>query len=293
MWPTSITPAHIERVVADEGQWVGILNQDGWPILEMPAQVQMTAPQTRLDPASAEAIVSVAGGTGNRVLDELVADGLGRTDVSGRLVPASGGTRFLCVVRPGKRLVYTITHCVVSGKGAPSTLAVHGVDLLEGLAWWPCPSIPRLWMNRTADFRDWAGDESGVVYSTPRSMVQVEMAVKADGYTLNGPARTVIRRVIQDSFDAVNGLMQWGTPHAVVDYTPGADETPEVMIRTDDSPVWDTISDPALQAGVNVSVDLWWPGDDPVTVRTSIPGADKEKTGSRSWEYPMQIVRVF
>lgn len=303
--------AHIDQVVADEGQWVGLLDEDGAPLLEFPALVSLNAPKTRLAPASVEATVSVADG-GRRVLGELVGDGLGRLDaVTRRLAPNDGPTRFLCVVRPGERLVFTVTHSVVEGGVVPSTLTVHGVDLLDGLAWWPCPSIPRVWLKHDVmewhpaegggsyvhkevptEFVEWSTDASGVPYREKRRMAQVEMGREALGYTKKGRAREVIRVLVQDSFDAVNRLFGWGVPHAVVDFEQSPDESPEVLIRGDDSSVWDTVSDPALQAGVNVEVGLWWPGDEPVTVRVSEPWADDLVVESRSWGVPMQVVRV-
>lgn len=302
---------HIDQVVSDEGQWVGLLNEDGAPFLEFPALVSMNAPKTRLAPASVEATVSVADG-GRRVLEELVGDGLGRLDaVTRRLAPNDGPTRLLCVVRPGERRVFTVTHSVVEGGVVPSTMTVHGVDLLDGLAWWPCPSIPRVWLKHDVmewhpgkgggtyvhksiptEFVEWITDASGVPYKTKRRMAQVEMGREADGYTKKGPARTVVRTLIQDSFDAVNRLFGWGVPHAVVDFEQSVDESPEVLIRGDDSSVWDTVSDPALQSGVNVMVDLWWPGDAPVVVRVSEPWAGSVRTAAKTWDVPMQVVRV-
>lgn len=278
--------AHIDQVVGDEGQWVGILDEDGWPILDLPAVVSITAEETRLTPGSAEVVVSVANGAGRRVLDELVADGLGAIDAEKRLVPASGPTRILCLVRPGERRVFTVTHAVVAGGLAPSTLTIHGVDLLDSLAWWPCPSVPLEWTN--ARFSTWTTDASGATYAWPRRLAPVEFATTADGYTVRGPARDTLRRLVQDSFDAVNMLMGWQDPHAVVDFAGGTDTSPEVILRVPDEPVLDTIADTARIAGISIDVDLWWPGDPPATIRTP----DRKSTVATTWPHPMQIVRI-
>ena len=202
-------------------------------------------------------------------------------------MPASGPTRLLCLVRPGERRVFAVTHAVAAGGLAPSTLTIHGVDLLDSLAWWPCPSVPIEWTK--AKFSTWTTDASGVTYAWPRRLAPVEFATAADGYTVRGPARDTIRRLVQDSFDAVNTLMGWQeNPHAAVDYAGAADTSPEVIVRVTDEPLLDTIADTARTAGISVDVDLWWPGDPPVTIRTP----DRESTVAASWPHPMQIVRI-
>lgn len=275
---------HIDQAVHDDGQWVGLLDEDGYPMMDFPAIVTVTAPKARSESSSVEIVVDVNAGGGRRLLDELVADGIGDTDAEKRLVPASGSTRLVCIVRPGGRLVYTVTHSVVEGRAAPSLLRINGVDLLDGLSWWPAPSVPRTWAE--AEFRTMTTDASGAEYATPRDLAQVEFAQVADGYTVKDHAVTAIRKVIQDSFDATNQLMGWDDPHAVVDYSGGEDNSPELLIRTDDSSIWDTVAEPAMQSGVTLAVGLWWPGDIPVTVR------DGDSTTRREWDYPIQVVRV-
>lgn len=277
---------HIDAVVRDEGQWVGILDEEGMPILDVPSIIRVTAPEARLATSSVEVAVSVHDGAGLRLMEELIADGLGRVDAEKRLIPASGPARLLCVVRPGERLVYTVTHSVASGGLSPSEVTIHGVDLVDSLAWWPCPSIPATWA--AADFAAWTTDASGTQYRWPRRLALVEFATAADGYTVKGPARDTIRHLIQDSFDAVNTAMGWDTPHAVVDFSGGTDTSPETIIRTDDSPIFDTIAEPAKQAGIAIEVDLWWPGDPAITIRTT----DRTTTEATTWPYPIQIVRV-
>lgn len=277
---------HIDAVVSDEGQWVGILDEDGIPIVDVTSIISINAPETRLAASSVEVVVSVAQGAGMRLMDELVAEGMGTTDEEKRLVPASGPTRLLCVARPGERLAYTITHCVASGGAAPSQLTIHGVDLLDSLAWWPCPSIPLEWTK--ASFSPWTTDASGTKYAWPRKLARVEFGTAADGYTVKGPARDTIRHLVQDSFDAANHAMGWTAPHAAVDFSGLTDTSPEVIIRTTDDPIWDTISEPAQQAGIAIEVNLWWPGDPPVITRT----ADRTTTTTTTWPYPMQIVRI-
>lgn len=277
---------HIDAVVRDEGRWVGLCDGEGWPVVELPPVVSLTAPESRLVSASVEVTVHVQ--RGSAVEELLVAEGLGTVDAEGRLVPATDETLFLVVVVPGEKLVYTVTHAVGVGVAGPDMLTIHGVDLVEGLSMWPCPSIPLNWSQ--AEFQEWTTDASGEVYKTPRMLAQLQFGQAADGYTVKGRARDTIRTLVQDSLDSVNAAMGWGSdPHMVVDFGGGADSSDEVLIRTNDDSVFDTISAPALNAGVNVQVDLWWPGDEPVRVRTVRDPAAFE---SRSFDKPMQVVRV-
>ena len=150
---------HIDYVVATEGQWVGLLDENGYPFLDFPALINVQAPETRMASSSLQVAVDVSAGAGRRLLDELVADGLGKLEPNARLTPAVGPARFLCVVRGEERLVARIIHHPIDAEyGSPRTMTVHGTDLTEGLAWWPCPSAPQTWRN--AKFSTWTTDAS-------------------------------------------------------------------------------------------------------------------------------------
>ncbi|KXB52723.1 hypothetical protein [Corynebacterium sp. DNF00584] len=276
---------HIDRVVADEGQWLGILDENGLPLLELGGVISVTFPKARLTASSVEVEVSVQ--PGDRVLDELVGNGLGVQDSTGALVPANGPTRLLMMVRSdGQRRAATIIYTVVAGKSAPSTLTIHALDLLDGLAWWPCPSIPAEW--KRAAFTEWRTDASGVTYVLPRELAQVRLATKADGYTMDGPAVSTVRNLIQDSLDAVNKLYGWDNqPHAVVAYDTQSDTSDRVLIRVNDDPVLDTVASACKVAGVGIDVSLWWPGDPPILCRNSV-----ETVAAHSWAHPIQIIHV-
>lgn len=273
---------HIDQVVADEGEWVGVADENGYPIYELACTHDF--PRSHLTPESVECTVNVQ--PGDRVLDDLVGEKLGETDKEGRLVPASGPTRLLILAREGTRQAATITHTVAAGGLSPTTLTIHGVDLLDGLAWWPCPSVPVEW---TPDkWTTQTTDESGTTYKKPRDLAQVQLTTKLDGYTVDNTALTAVRIAIQDSFDAVNKLMGWKDPHAVVEFG-GTDTTPRALIRVNDDPVLDTVQETAQLAGLTIQVELWWPGDQPVTTRKDHDG---KTTVDTTWKHPIQIVRV-
>lgn len=276
---------HIDQVVADEGEWVGVADENGYPIYELTGSV--TFPESHLQPASAEVVVNVQ--PGDRVVDDLVGDRLGVADSSGRLVPANGPTRLLVLERAGRRRAATITHSVVSGITSPSQLVIHAVDLLDGLAWWPCPSIPGEGWEK-GSWSEWKTDASGEQYGKPRQLAAIKFATKLENYALRGKAKSVLRDVVQDSFDAVNALYGWGSePHAVVDWSGGEDKSGEIALRVTDDSVWETISESARTAGLRIDVDLWWPGDDPIRVRKDEKKAIFEKA---LFPHPIQVVRI-
>lgn len=273
---------HIDQVVADEGEWVGVADENGYPIYELACTHDF--PRSHLTPESVECTVNVH--PGDRILDDLVGEKLGHTDKEGRLAPASGPTRLLVLEREGTRQAATITHTIATGGLSPTTLTVHGVDLLDGLAWWPCPSVPFVWTKDK--WTTQKTDESGVTYTTARQLAQVQLTTKLDGYTIDNTALTAVRIAIQDAFDAVNTLMGWKDPHAVVAFG-GSDPTPRALIRVNDDPVLDTIQETARLAGLSIQVGLWWPGDDPVHVRADHDG---HSTKPMTWAHPVQVVKV-
>lgn len=287
---------HIDQVVNDEGQWIGLADENGYPFMDLPMPVSISAAELKLSSATAELVAPVT--PGDALMTELADGELGTQDSEGRLKANPGPARFLVVCRPNARLYYKITHVVLEGTSAPSTMTIHGEDLLSDLAFWPAPSIPVAWTE--SSFQTWLSDASGIDYTTPRDLALIEMATAADGYTLRGPARDIIRTIIQDSFDAANTLMGW-EPHAVVDHSDDPIPSPERLIRVTDDYILDTVSDPAVDSGVSIQVDMWWPGDPPITRRAGKPqeytaGTDNVPVEYPAepieFDYPVQVVRV-
>lgn len=278
---------HIDAVIADEGQILILADENGLPMWELPGLVTMGAPESHLD--SGEVQAEIRAQEGSPVIDELVADGLGVADETGRIEPAQGPMRMLIVERAGHpRRAFFITHCVASGDSRPSNLTIHGVDLKDSLSFWPGVSIPL--EVQKAEWEYWDTDASGEKYEKTRKLARVPLATKADGYTLRGPARSIIRDFIQDSFDAVNTLYGWeDDPHAVVDYGGGVDMSDDAFLRTTDDYVWDTVASTAKNRSISIKVDLWWPGDGRVVVRSSREPLEVEQ---RTWDRPILIVRV-
>ena len=177
---------------------------------------------------------------------------------------------------------------MVTGQATPSQVTVHGVDLLDSLASWPCPSI-NLQGWETAEWQQRKTDASGVRYGKVREMAQLQFATKAR-YAQIGTARDLLRIITQDSFDSVNILYGWEeSPHAVVDFSGGKDTSGEVGLRISDDSIWETIAEAARSAGLTIDVELWWPGDPAIQVRADHDG---KTTKAKTFSHPVQVVRI-
>lgn len=279
---------HVDQVVADHGRWVGILNGYGEPELDMPPAVEpYEAEHVRMSPdAGFQMTVAtpIDREQTSHIVDLLVDHGLGVFSETGVIAPSTARTFMACVQVPGERRAWLLPdRAVLLGELAPETLSMEGVSMLSLLERWPCPSAPDTWKP---NFEMWEEDAGGR-YKTPRRYAPVEMANLADGYTKRGPAEKVIKELIQESLDAVNRAKGWTQrPHLVVDAAPSGRVSDIVNIRVEDESVWETVAGPAMVAGVDIDIDMWWPGDDPVTV------FDRGKLVQRSWTHAIGVVRV-
>lgn len=262
---------HRRQVADDLGMWVGLLDENGVPMLEAPPVVSLSAPEVRGVPGELMAEFSVQSPRGHvhPMVDDLIADGLGRVDAQGQLDVVSDATRFISIELPAEvRRTYRVTHCVASGLGdAPSRLVVHGVDMLKLLDLVPAISAPLSWVGEWTTFtRDWAGPENtGITFDKPRDLAGMQMVTVADGATVEGPAEDTIRRVVTESLAAAFRVAGVATdPPIVVDPAGSGVPSPHVLIRPTDGPLLSEIMPVALAAGVVISARMWWPGDDPV-----------------------------
>lgn len=251
---------HRAQVIEDHGQWVGILNENGEPIAELTSIAELTAPETRNQPTSMTCVINLEGDNTHLAVTELIAN-LGTTDAQGRLIPANTNTRLLAIQRAAMpRRVFRITHVVArGGLHGPSSLQVHGVDELDVLAGLPCPSVPSSWTSdvRIID-RDWAQ-----LWRMPRLMAEIQIAEVSDGFTVSGPAEETIRRLIDESLQALWRVTKVkNDPPVVVSPSETSRKSPVVLIRPADGSIWEEVSPTALAAGVRVSVRMWWPGDE-------------------------------
>lgn len=263
---------HREQAIADTGQWVGLLDADGSPLMDLPPVASMVAPETRNDPGSLELTVLCRSSRGiiHPAVTELVAKQLGVLSPEGKLVPVADQTRFVAIERAGvPRRVYWVTHTVARGDAdAPATLTIHGVGLTKLLSRFPAMSAPTTWQQSFKRFeRDWVGPENTkFTFSQPRELAGMKLVTVADGATLDGPAEATIRRLITESLAAafrVAGIIK-NLPIQVA-ATPTGRPSPRILLRPTDGPLLEEIAQPAAAAGVIITARMWWPGDPPVT----------------------------
>lgn len=256
---------HRERRIASDGQWVGLLDAEGTPIMDLPPIIEMKAPETRNAPESFEATVLIrsADGTIHRIADELIATGLS-SFTDGKFTTANQETRLIALERAGlPRRLYRVAFCQARGGVAgPDTLTIHGVDGLGILNQYVAWSHPRSIKDQVPfDLldRDWTGKE----FEKQRRMKDVKLAAVADGFIVEGAGDVVIWGLIRDSLAAAyRAFNPWRYDPIIMGEIPTGVHAPNIMIRPQDGPLWDTIAPAATQAGVNVTCRLWLPGDD-------------------------------
>ncbi|ARU46719.1 hypothetical protein [Corynebacterium silvaticum] len=251
-----------KSVIKARGEWVGLLDENGEPVCECPPYELMKDPTTRLNPESFEAKFRVdIGGVAHQIVDELVADGLGRQDERLRLVPVMGPPRFVMVERESWRAVYRVqlTKAECDAR-LPHSLTVHGTDMLSELMLLPGWSAPGQVKGEFA-LQD---SDLGARYEKPRMYAPVKMAVVADGFTFDGPADQVIRRMIRESLKATYGLFGVEDYPIVVADTSTGKPSKRLLLRPSDNSLWDEISTPAQMSGCVVKAHMWLPGDKPV-----------------------------
>ncbi len=252
---------HRRQVIEDRGEWIGLLSEDGVPICDMPPYVRIHAPTTRMNPESFQGDFEITSPQGfvHMCVDELVADGLGKVDAEGRLVPANAATRFIAVERNGLRKVFRVMFVVASSSDpiAPRILQVHGTDMLTELGFMPCWSIPG---QVSGAFTRAVGD-FGSQFSKPRYLAKLKMAAVADGFSVQGPADVTIRRLIKESLQATYKAFGVSDhPIQVADTSTGK-PSPELIIRPEDRSIWEEISAPAAMAGCVIRCFMWLPED--------------------------------
>lgn len=265
---------HRDQVIADQGQWLGLLDENATPMMDLPPVMEMRMPEATNDPASGMVKLRVQSASGivHPVIHQLIADGLGKTDDVGRLVPLSEATRFIAIERAGSRRVFRVDFAVAEGgAGAPSVLAVHGTDMLKTLARFPAMSGPPTWTGKWTRFtRDWAGPENvGVQFDKPRDLQDIKMVTVADGATEQGAAEPLIRKIISDSlaatWRAIGREDLLADPPVQVDPNPSGRKSKNILIRPTDRSMWEELAPLAAAAGVSISAAMWWPTDAPIS----------------------------
>lgn len=260
--------AHREQVQQDRTRWVGLLDENFIPFLELPQLTDYSWPESRGSISSVQMtmLVRTPSGGVHAVVDELVAENLGRTDKVGKLIPVTGPARLVRVERLGwKPRTMLVTHVVVEGDAwAPHTLTIHGTDMLGYLDLLPCPSNPSTWTGQFTRFtRDWVGPADVMeTFERPRDLADMKMWVTAEDAAVEGAADQVIFQIIQRSLAAVHRVagITRNYPY-VVTLEPRESDSPKRILLPADQTIWQELGEEALISGVTLRAELWWPGD--------------------------------
>lgn len=277
---------HRHQVAQDTGQWLGLLDENFHALLELPAVGNLTWPKARgaIDSVSMTMRVRTPSGGLHSIVQELVAENLGKTDTAGRLIPITGPARFIRRERPHTApRTMRITHVTVDGDAElPHTITIHGVTMTSYLDLLPCPSNPLTWTGEFTRFtRDWIGDEEDQeLFRKPRDLAPATIITVADGASVQGPAATVIHKLITDSINAAHriGHIAPGSEIYAAILEPSQWESPRIILRPTDQTIWKEVADAAMVSGVGIHVELWCPGD-PVVA-------------GKSWDLPTIVITI-
>lgn len=268
--------AHVDHVVATQGRWHGIGDADGNPLFTLPAPLEGSSPDQwgQVEDIEVTFPGRDASGRPSRVAELLVTSELDGFDASGR-VPVAEGDYMILAAFPGDRGVVrrggAIVHATASdpgNTGVPETVTISALSV--GDVWHTVPAVswPAAWW--AADPYERREDESGLEYATPRLMAGVQMTAETMFTWKHGKAGFVIRRLAQESLDAVmmsqadpDGTRWVDDPFHVVE-VPEVDESPVISLEARDGFLWETVIGQARNAGVILGARLWWPGDEPV-----------------------------
>lgn len=254
---------HREQVIKDEGFWIGLLNENGEPLMDLPKILNGKIDNKIMDHGDLDITIDIETGfEGNvhLISDYLIANDLGLQDDNGLLTPSNVPTRFISIeTEDHNRKTYMVAYCVANGDfDRPTSIQILGVGLTDLLASLPCPSDLKSW--RETEFhnldRDWVKP-----FNVNRDLAEITLANTADGYSVSGEAITTIRKLIKDSINTVNTAMDWEESHLVVNEEKVEKTEENVIIRITDDDVWTTVKDYARYAGLNIEVKMYFPGD--------------------------------
>lgn len=256
--------AHRKAVVESTGQYLGLLDENGHPMCDLPRPSEMQAPRERNAVSSLQVTFPVSAmDSGVHPAARFLVDDTIGVEPSGAIAPTPK-TRFVLVERPGSSWCYRVAQRMATG---PSDrlreITVHGVDVLSFLQQLPCPSQPAKWAHTTFHTfeRDWlAATDESARFKTPREIAEVDFYDSfLSDQVIAGPADEAIGRVIQESVDAVTNLAGLDPSPFTVTVTPTGDKADEVLIKPDDDFIWDVVMPRATAAGVAISAAMVFP----------------------------------
>ena len=271
---------HVERTIDERGRWYGLGNADGEPLLTLPEPLGdgLAAPEQWMEASDIEFKMLAVTPTGelHPAYQRLIGDALDHIDASGRVSVENAEDYTLLaawrghdgeIIRRGG-LVVNPNAEDPDNDGVPQTLTIPALNAADVWNTIFAVSWPAAWW--AAKPYDKTSDESGLKYSRAWRMARVELAGQAMFTFKEGKAGFVIRRLAQESLDAMMmtqadpGGTRWvDDPYHVVE-VPEVDTSPVISLEARDGTLWDTVAAQAKNAGVILGAKMWWPGDAPI-----------------------------
>ena len=273
---------HRAQVVADFGQWIGLLDENGQPICDLPQPLTMTAPRGRGSVGSFQATFDLGdetGGLSHPAVRALIDDTMGVTDGTGHVTPTSH-TRIIVIERAtGRRQAYEVAQRKSKTMaGTHHVMEINGADMVGKLSRIPIMSMPASWTALTGNYawaditNAWADADITIPMNGDYEAKRITLAKRATGgFTQGGtePGEQTLWRVLDESIRAAFTLA--GTRAGIVAVKPETSLVDPMLIKPSDGDVWTELSARATAAGITISSDWWFPGDPQPTQADNAP----------------------
>lgn len=251
--------AHRERIMETHGQWVGILDRDWNPILDIEDWRDADWPGVFADTGSMKMTFDglLEDGSRNPAVEALLMSDLGNLDDPASMEQLFHSGVHIAVERPGlKRRVYRILDLTPEGgQDFPRTMEVTGLDLVEHLKHLPSWADPS---NRSKIVQlQFADIQQGSAEDVSRKIV---------GRNLIGYQQPSLLANMFSWTDPYGNAEEWSrfnpNLHSVI-CSPIKSGIPSewtvVSARWDNA--WDLLKATWDAAGILPTAELWFPGD--------------------------------
>ena len=251
--------AHREAVADAHGQWVGLVDKDWVPIMDVEDWLSAEWPSVFAETGSMKMVLpgELDGGVRNPVVDYLLTNDLGNLDDVPTLDALLHSAVHIVVERPGlDRRCYRILEIVPEGgQDNPATVTITGVDLIEHLKHLPLWANPS---NRSKVVQaQWQDTQDGPAEKVSRKLI---------GRNLIGYFQPSMLRDSRWMTDGYSKTERWSAlqpnMHPIIcsPIESGNDsEWCEISARWDNA--WDLVKGTWDAAGILPIARLWWPGD--------------------------------
>lgn len=251
--------AHRTQVMREHGQWVGILNKDYNPVLDVEDWVSASWPGVFADTGSMQMVFDghLADGSRNPAVEHLLTADLGNLDDPGSMEQLFHSGVHIAVERPGlpRRTYRILDLSPEGGTDFPRSMTVTGLDSVEHLKHTPLWADPS---NRSKIVQlQFADIQSGSAEDVSRKLI---------GRNLIGYQQPSLLRNMFSWTNTYWDASQWSgfNPdlHSVI-CSPIRSGLPSewsvVEARWDNA--WDLLKATWDAAGILPTAELWLPGD--------------------------------